>query len=272
MIHEIKNKEETQLKHEPLYLVRHAQSEFNLAQMKALKQESEVRIGEDLGVKFNYDLIDCSISEVGKQQSAKAAEVLKDTNVTLVFSSPLRRCLATTYEIFKNHKNKPKVVVWPLIKEMLLSNCDVSDELETIKKEYPDYDFSLLDELPHPELWLIYTLKNETIREDLLEELFSKYPTKEEALKNAKYFLTDKLKSVYPNLLEHQIDINQRTLEAKKSIKEKIKNHPEGESIVIVTHSRFLESFSAEKYGEKDGEPINAKWFENCEVASFQLE
>jgi len=240
--------------------------------MQALKQETEVKAGEDLGTKFNYDLIDCTISELGKEQSHKAAEILKDTNVTLVFSSPLRRCLATTYEIFKNHKNKPKVVVWPLIKEMLLSNCDTSDELETIKKEYPDYDFSLLDELPHPQLWLIYALKNETIREELLEELFSKYSTKEEAYKNAKYFLTDKLKNLHPALLEAQIDINQRALEAKNTLKDKLKNHPEGESIVVVSHSRFLESFSAESYGEEDGEPVNAKWFNNCEVVSFQLE
>jgi broad specificity phosphatase PhoE len=271
MIHEVQNTQEAQAQPSRFYLVRHAQSEFNLAQMKALKTDSEVKVGEDLGVKFTYDLIDCSISEIGKEQAVKAFEVLKDINVTLVYSSPLRRCLATTYEIFKNHKNKPKVIVLPLIKEMSLSSCDISDELEVIKKEYPDYDFSLLEEYPHPELWLLYNLKNETMREELLEELFSKYRTKEEALKNAKYFLADKVKALYPNSLEAQIDINQRALETKKIMKDKLSNHPEGESIVVVTHSRFLESISAERYGE-DGEPINAKWFYNCEVASFELE
>lgn len=53
--------------HQSLYLVRHAQSEYNLAQMKAVKSEIEVKI-EDLGVKFTTDLIDCSISELGRKQ------------------------------------------------------------------------------------------------------------------------------------------------------------------------------------------------------------
>lgn len=53
--------------HHSLYLVRHAQSEYNLAQMKAMKSETEVKI-EDLSVKFGTDLIDCSISELGRTQ------------------------------------------------------------------------------------------------------------------------------------------------------------------------------------------------------------
>jgi len=251
--------------------MRHAQSQFNLAQMQALKQETEVRVGEDLTVKFNPALIDCGISEIGVKQSVEAAEKLKDVDVTLVYTSPLRRCLETTYHIFKDHKNKPKVIVWPLMKEMLLSACDVCDDIETIKKEFPDFDFSLVDEFPEPQLWYIYQLKNETLSQDLLNELFRRYPNKEEAYKNAKFFLTEKLKAVHPTLLEAQVDINQRALILKDKLKEKVNDHPEGESIVVVTHSRFLEAFTAERYGE-DGEPINAKWFNNCEVAAINLE
>jgi len=51
-----------------LYFIRHAQSKYNLAQMVAAGQTTEVHHGEDLGVKFDYGLIDCGISEVGKQQ------------------------------------------------------------------------------------------------------------------------------------------------------------------------------------------------------------
>jgi len=237
--------------------------------MKAMKSEHEVKI-EDLNVKFGTDLIDCSISELGRKQTEKAAEELKDVNVTLVISSPLRRCLETTRGIFKDHKNKPKVIVWPVVKEMLLSSCDVSDDLATIKSEFPDYDFSLLDQLEYPELWLAYALENEKIRQEILDELFRKYSNKEEALKNAKFFLTEKLKNIYPSHLEDQHDLNKRVVEAKDRVRQMLREQKEGESLVVVAHSRFLESWSAQRY-EEDGTPVNAKWFANCEVAAYEL-
>jgi len=55
-------------KNQQLYLVRHAESKFNLAQMIALGTTTEVRAAEDLGVKFSYDLIDCTISDLGRKQ------------------------------------------------------------------------------------------------------------------------------------------------------------------------------------------------------------
>jgi len=56
-------------KHQSLYLVRHAQSKFNLAQMVAVGSTTEVHsAAEDLGVKFSLDLIDCTISDLGRKQ------------------------------------------------------------------------------------------------------------------------------------------------------------------------------------------------------------
>ena len=191
-------------------------------------------------------------------------------NVKFVISSPLRRCLETTHEIFKNHKNKPKVVVWPIVKEMLLSGCDVSDDLAVIKKEFPDCDFSLVDALPHPELWLVHMLKNETIVNEIFEDLFAKYTDKEEAYKNAKFFLTDKLKHAYPALVESLMDINQRVLDARERLNPLCKELGDNECIVVVSHSRFLEAFCAESFNET-GEPVNAKWFANCEVAPYDI-
>jgi len=261
--------QQPQQPHGNVYLVRHAQSAFNLAQMKAMKSEVESKI-EDLNVKFDPNLIDCPISELGFHQTIDAGLKVSEVNVTLVITSPLRRCLQTTHEMFKNHKNKPKVIVWPHIREMLLSACDVSDDLATIKKEFPDYDFSLLDKLPIPELWVLYSLKNEKLAQDLIDELFRKYSTREEAIKNAKFFIDEKLKHAYPNILENQIDINQRAMDTKADLKDKISQLAEGEAIVVVAHSRFLEALTAERY-EQDGTPKNARWFHNCEVIPFKF-
>ena len=190
----------------------------------------------------------------------------------LVISSPLRRCLETTREIFKDHKNKPKVLVWPVVKEMLISSCDMADDLDTIKKEYPDYDFSAIDALPHPELWILYALKNETIREELIQELFAKYPTRNETFHNAKYYISEKLKNMFPTHIEFQVDLNARTYDAKEALKDISKDLNGDEAIVVVAHSRFLEAFTAERFEGENGEPVNSKWFANCEVAAYSLE
>ena len=54
--------------HHNLYLVRHAQSEYNLAQLKAIQSEVESKVEEDLEVKFDNSLIDCGISSLGQKQ------------------------------------------------------------------------------------------------------------------------------------------------------------------------------------------------------------
>jgi len=258
--------------HQNLYLVRHAQSEYNLAQLKAIQGESESRDEEDINIKFDTGLIDCPISELGQQQALEAGKKLQDVNVTLVITSPLRRCLQTTHGIFKDHKNKPKVIVWPIVKEMLLSGCDVADDLDTLKKEFPEYDFSLLNNFPIPELWLFYVFcKDQTTIRDYINALFEKYPEKEEAIKNAKYFLVEKLKEAYPKTIEIQTDLVERAIESKKALSEVVKGVGENEAAVVVAHSRFLEAFTAEAY-EEDGNPRNAKWFYNCEVTAYNLE
>ena len=154
---------------------------------------------------------------------------------------------------------------------MLLSSCDIPDDLDVIKKEYPTFDFSVLDKFPIPELWLYYMFTDETVGPGLLDELFKKYGSKEEAIKNAKFFLLEKIKTVFPTLIEAHTDIRQRTIEARQALKDKLKEFKEGEAVVVVAHSRFLEAYTAESI-EADGSPVNAKWFYNCEVAPSDVD
>jgi len=256
--------------HHNLYLVRHAQSEYNLAQLKAVQSEVESKT-EDLTVKFDKGLIDCPISELGQKQVLEAGVKLKDVNVKLVITSPLRRCLQTTHGIFKDHKNKPRVVVWPVVKEMLLSGCDAADDLETIQREFPEYDFSYLNNYQFPELWLFYTFcKDQGVGQEFIDELFDQHSSREDAIKNAKSFIVDKLKASHPKTVETEHDLVHRVKEAKKALNEEIKGITADEAIVVVAHSRFLEAFTSEGF-EEDGTPINAKWFYNCEVTPYNL-
>ena len=66
-------------------------------------------------------------------------------DVDYVFSSPMRRCLATTYSLFKNHPSKPKIIVLPFLREEFQSSCDVGCKILESKALFPTFDFSFLD-------------------------------------------------------------------------------------------------------------------------------
>ncbi len=78
----------------------------------------------------------------------------------LVIVSPLKRALETCYQVFKDHKNKPKVIVHGKFREMLLSSCDIGSKLEESRKCYPDYDFSYCDVYEIPSLWVVDEMDN----------------------------------------------------------------------------------------------------------------
>jgi len=61
--------------------------------MTALHVTQEVKQDEDLSIKFSPDLMDCNITELGKEQAGRAHKILKDIEISHVFSSPMRRCL-----------------------------------------------------------------------------------------------------------------------------------------------------------------------------------
>jgi hypothetical protein len=42
------------------------------------------------------------------------------------------------------------------------------------------------------------------------------------------------------------------------------------ERIVFISHSRNLEAFFAESFGE-NGKCINSKWIKNCEVKDYEI-
>lgn len=48
---------------------------------------------ESLELKYNYDLMDASVCERGLKECQLASEKIKELNIGIVISSPLRRCL-----------------------------------------------------------------------------------------------------------------------------------------------------------------------------------
>ena len=250
-----------------IYLIRHAQSRFNVAEHAVLG-----RGGTVYEYKFNTELIDAGISDLGLEQTKEARDILKDENVKIVFTSPLRRCLQTTYNIFKDHKSKPRVIVIPILREIFSSACDVSDDIKSIKKEFPDFDFSLIEELPCEEYWLFHSLQNETLREEFLRGAQSKFRGNESDLGHQlKMMIIEKLAQYYPLQYESSFDIIQRNAKARQIFKEIMASLKEGEKAACVSHYYFLIHFTAKEFGE-DGQPVDGKSFKNCEVYEHVLE
>jgi len=250
-----------------VYLIRHAQSKFNVAEHAALARGADV-----YQYKFNRELIDAGISDLGLEQTKEAREILKDEDVKVVFTSPLRRCLQTTYNIFKDHKSKPRVIVVPILREIFSSACDVSDDINAIKKEFPEFDFSLIEELDVPEFWLFHSLQNETLKEEFLKEAERKFRPDDPNLgSKLKLFILDKLRQYYPTQYESSFDVIQRNAKAKKIFKRIMSELKEGEKAACVAHYYFLIHFTASEFGE-EGEPVDGHSFKNCEVYEQVLE
>jgi len=248
-----------------VFLIRHAQSQFNVAEHAVLARGADV-----YEYKFNRELIDAGISDLGIDQTKAAAEECKNLNIKVVFTSPLRRTLQTTYNIFKDHPNKPHVIVLPLLREIFSSACDVSDDLDKIKKEFPDFDFSYIDALDVPEFWLFHSLQNETLKNEFLKEVESKFRDQTEFRENLKFHILDKLSEYYPNQYENSFEILQRNAKAREIFLKKHEELKEGEKIACVAHYYFLIHFTATEIGE-EGQPIDGKGFKNCEVHECKI-
>ena len=195
---------------------------------------------------------------------------MKDRNIKLVFTSPLRRALQTTYELFKDHKNKPRVVVVPGLKEQLGGSCDIADDLNVIRREFLDYDYSLFDTFEDNRLWYISILKDEALKQGLLDEIYRNYPDRDEAVRKAPEILVTRIKELYPEFLENVGDLHRRVSESKQWIYEKSSELNEDEEAVIVAHSFSLKCFIAESMNE-DGTFVGYRFFENCKAYDHSM-
>ncbi|EGR29140.1 phosphoglycerate mutase, putative [Ichthyophthirius multifiliis] len=254
-----------------LVLIRHAESEYNLEQRKACNSSTEVKNGENLQTKFKKDLIDCSLTEEGKNQCLQAEQICENLNIGIVLVSPLRRALETCKEIFKNHKNKPKVIVNPLFREMLLSNCDIGGRILESKEDFPEYDFSFLEQYENPILWNVYELTNKQKVQEIEANIKNICVQESIQIKKHGHFkLLEIIKQMFPVHIESQQEYNQNVQLQKQYILNLLEKMPQGTKIAIVGHSRALESFTAASYENET--LIGAHWFKNAEVYQMQLD
>jgi len=111
-----------------IYLIRHGQSAFNAAYTGS---------GDPM-------IWDARLTAKGISQAIRAADDVAALNFELVITSPLTRALETTEHLFSG--SRPVAVV-PGIREWQGHSCDVGRAPALLQKEFPDLDFSHLEEV-----------------------------------------------------------------------------------------------------------------------------
>ncbi len=109
-----------------IYLIRHAQSEANVA--------------TDLDNPTHY--YDARLTSLGKRQAKAAHEKLKLINFDLLLCSPLTRTLQTFNLIFPNMKKN--TLILPFVREHSQCSSEVGRQPSILNKEFPNFNFNNL--------------------------------------------------------------------------------------------------------------------------------
>lgn len=112
-----------------MIFVRHGQSEFNVVY-------GESRI--DPGIE------DPAITELGAEQAQTAAGFLADQGIERLITSPYRRALQTASIIARTLA--VPISVNPIVREHYAFSCDIGSSRTVLAAEWPDIDFSHIEE------------------------------------------------------------------------------------------------------------------------------
>jgi broad specificity phosphatase PhoE len=234
--------------------IRHGQTQYNQIETPENKDE----------VKLRQDLLDCPLNVVGRKQAEEAQAKLNEFKVKYVYSSPLMRCLESTYFALQNHPDRQsfKVVVCPLITETVHGVHDFTIDLQKKKSQFNlesevKFDWGFFDScFPDPKAAEVYFLeyvdnvdsstkkKVEEMKAQLLENA-----TPELLVKFATYFRDLKKRpETFKRMLQRGLDFNRYISTLKKELSP-------NEKILVFTHSTFIMILDSKKAREMETIP-----------------
>jgi broad specificity phosphatase PhoE len=257
-----------------ILVIRHGQTHFNKFESTLPKSE----------VHTNPDLLDCELDDLGRHQACEAQRTMNQFKVKYVFSSPLLRCLQTTYLALLKHPERHSflVIIHPLITETVNNVHDFIVDLEEKKKLYNmqseiKFDWSYFDSyFPDPKLRAVYFLEfvnnyepGELAVEELKNDLLAG-SNREKLAKFATYFCDMKRR---PETLKAMFN---RGLKFKEYLRELLQDDlfEDGEKVLIFTHSSFIKVMNSEiayKLEEFDDIPEDCYKPKNLEVLSINI-
>jgi len=250
-----------------IFIIRHGQSEYNVAKDKALAQNDDNAVQ---AARVNPELMDCSITKEGQLQAEECGKDLAEKNIKHVFVSPLRRALQTAQAIFKNHPNKPKLYADPNLTESLFVACDIGNSVDMMEKDFPEVDFTLVKELPQSHLWFASHIADPLVQSDLQEKLKQFEGNQEDETKFTRNHVLEMMKKSKSDTVESFFDLIKRTRVAKNKLRERIDKLPKGEDVCVVGHHVFLDTFTATVF-QDTGFPADGVVLQNAKYKMFAI-
>lgn len=186
-------------------------------------------------------LRDPRLSETGHQQWRDARPLVNNLKIHTVFVSPLRRTLETAYLCYSAHPDFERIrfVILPIIRESLNTSSDIPSDVDQVIEEFkeliPQLDDSLLDQYEDRKHYFIEDLQTD-VKDVIKAELGD---DDEDPLgSNAYELFIRESKQVFPGRLESKWNVYDRSVKAKKFIKNYIGNYqiPKDQKIVILAH------------------------------------
>jgi broad specificity phosphatase PhoE len=116
-----------------MILLRHGQSEFNLA-FTATRRDPGIP--------------DPQLTPLGHEQAGHAAEALAGEGIRRIIVSPYTRALQTAAPVAK--RLGVPVIVNPIVRERYAFSCDVGSPRTALVLGWPEHDFAALDEVWWP--------------------------------------------------------------------------------------------------------------------------
>lgn len=135
-----------------IYALRHARSQHNEWFITRLYSPW-------LWTTHDSGIIDAELSPKGISQAKSFSPSLQSHNFDLIICSPLTRALQTLNLCLPN--NTHKTLITPLIKERTDRLSDTGKSLETLKSQYPNYEFLHFDSNVWPDSSSFIPEKNE---------------------------------------------------------------------------------------------------------------
>ena len=180
-----------------IYLIRHAQSQYNQA---SADLESAGKKSQIVTLKWQAQYIDAELSEFGERQAQLAIPSAHALRLKCVFVSPLRRALRTAQILFESHPDQPRIIVHPQLAEKLKNAPDISVYRGQPFLQFSKFDWSLFNS----DYFLFDIVKNNHT------ESLSQLPLEEIPMK-----LLEVMESMVPEKIETANDMYKRTQASK---------------------------------------------------------
>lgn len=263
-----------------ILIQRHTESVYN--KRERLYKETHGFHPYELDFGMDHELVDSDITETGYEQGKRAAErILAWPNINLVLMSPLRRCIKTVHLTLEKYPKDQikKIKAEGILREKIWASCDIGNQTNQLRKDYPYIDFSFMDQCSVPEVWFLNGTS--PAKRDLLqkaEQMAQRGMSGEEILNEITKDVIEVIKCPNYNGLTTNFSLQERMQKAKEEIASIVRDHEKelgrevrDHEVLICAHSNFFYALTSTHFDQETGYGVNGKLLSNGEITEYQF-